>query len=131
VDLVAAGLAKSEERAKVVDFSSIYIESGTLFLVPKDSSIQSWRDLKGKTVATVQGTVYLARLRHDYIIILVTMPAGFRVGSKTPFGNSDSLIVYLNRRGCSFTLLAQNVSHKRGERGAVVNETSRSPRLTA
>jgi len=63
VDLVAAGLAKSEERAKVVDFSSIYIESGTLFLVPKDSAIQSWRDLKGKTVATVQGTVYLARLR--------------------------------------------------------------------
>jgi polar amino acid transport system substrate-binding protein len=63
VDLVAAGLAKTDERAKVVDFSSIYIESGTLFLVLKDSPIKSYRDLKGKTVATVQGTVYLARLK--------------------------------------------------------------------
>lgn len=63
VDLIAAGLAKTEERTKVIDFSSIYIESGTLFLVKKGSPIKSYRDMKGKTVATIQGTIYLARLK--------------------------------------------------------------------
>ena len=63
VDLIAAGLAKTDERAKVIDFSSIYLESGTLFLVPKNSPIKSYRDVKGKTVATIQGTIYLVRLR--------------------------------------------------------------------
>ncbi|HEV8255478.1 MAG TPA: transporter substrate-binding domain-containing protein [Casimicrobiaceae bacterium] len=63
VDLIAAGMAKTEERAKVVQFSSIYIETGTVFLVLKDSPIRSWQDVKGKTVATVQGSSYLGLLR--------------------------------------------------------------------
>jgi ABC-type amino acid transport substrate-binding protein len=63
VDLIAAGMAKTEERAKVVQFSSIYIETGTVFLVLKDSPIKSWQDVKGKTVATVQGSSYLGLLR--------------------------------------------------------------------
>ncbi len=63
VDVIAAGLAKTEERTKTIDFSSIYIESGTLFLVKKGSPIKSYRDMKGKTVATIQGTIYLARLK--------------------------------------------------------------------
>ncbi len=63
VDLIAAGLAKTEERAKVVEYSKIYIETGTVFLVPKDSPIKSWQDVKGKTVATVQGSSYLGLLR--------------------------------------------------------------------
>ena len=63
VDLIAAGMAKTEERAKVVEFSKIYIETGTVFLVLKDSPIKSWQDVKGKTVATVQGSSYLGLLR--------------------------------------------------------------------
>jgi polar amino acid transport system substrate-binding protein len=63
VDLIAAGMAKTEERAKVVQFSSIYIETGTVFLVLKDSPIKSWQDVKGKIVATVQGSSYLGLLR--------------------------------------------------------------------
>ncbi|MGH9140644.1 MAG: transporter substrate-binding domain-containing protein [Vicinamibacterales bacterium] len=63
VDLIAAGLAKTEERAKVVQYSSIYIETGTVFLVLKDSPIKSWQDVKGKTVATIQGSSYLGLLR--------------------------------------------------------------------
>lgn len=63
IDLIAAGLARTEERAKVVQFSSIYIETGTVFLVLKDSPIKSWQDVKGKTVATIQGSSYLGLLR--------------------------------------------------------------------
>jgi polar amino acid transport system substrate-binding protein len=63
VDMIAAGLAKTEERAKVVDYSKIYIETGTVFLVLKDSPIKSWQDVRGKTVATVQGSTYLPLLR--------------------------------------------------------------------
>jgi len=63
VDLIAAGLAKTEERAKVVEYSKIYIETGTVFLVLKDSPMKSWQDVKGKTVATVQGSSYLGLLR--------------------------------------------------------------------
>lgn len=63
VDLIAAGLAKTEEREKVVQYSKIYIETGTVFLVLKSSPINSWRDVVGKTVATVQGSSYLGLLR--------------------------------------------------------------------
>ena len=63
VDLIAAGLAKTEEREKVVQYSSVYIETGTVFLVLKDSPIKSWQDVKGKTVATIQGSSYLGLLR--------------------------------------------------------------------
>jgi len=63
IDLIAAGLARTEERAKVVQYSSIYIETGTVFLVLKDSPIKSWQDVKGKTVATIQGSSYLGLLR--------------------------------------------------------------------
>ena len=45
------------------EYSKIYIETGTVFLVLKDSPIKSWQDVKGKTVATVQGSSYLGLLR--------------------------------------------------------------------
>ena len=63
VDLIAAGLAKTEEREKVVQYSKVYIETGTVFLVLKNSPIKSWHDIIGKTVATVQGSSYLGLLR--------------------------------------------------------------------
>ena len=66
VDLLAAGLAKTEERKKAIEYSSIYLETGTVFLVLKDSPITSYRDVKGKIVATVQGTTYLGELRQKF-----------------------------------------------------------------
>lgn len=62
VDLLAAGVARTEEREKVVDFSADYFISGTRFLVKDDSSAETYKDFEGKTIATVQGTPYLPLL---------------------------------------------------------------------
>lgn len=68
VDLVAAGIAHTQERDEVIDYTITYVQSGNLFLVKKESQVESYRDLKGKTVATIQGTPYfegLQRLEPD------------------------------------------------------------------
>jgi polar amino acid transport system substrate-binding protein len=63
VDVIAAGIAHTQERDAVIDYTVTYFVSGNLFLVKKDSGINSYRDLKDKTVATVQGTPYIGGLQ--------------------------------------------------------------------
>lgn len=58
VDILAAGIAHTIEREQAIDFSVTYLQTGTLFMVRKGSGITSYRDLAGKTVATIQGTPY-------------------------------------------------------------------------
>ena len=55
VDYVLAGLTYTPERAKIIDFSSPYADSGISMLVPKSSTISDWGDLRGKTVTTTSG----------------------------------------------------------------------------
>jgi ABC-type amino acid transport substrate-binding protein len=57
VDILLAPLSASEERKKKIDFSIPYFVSGHLFLVEKDARISSYRDLAGKKVAVIQGTI--------------------------------------------------------------------------
>lgn len=63
IDLVAAGIGHTLEREQAVDFSVTYFENVTQFLVKSDSNIKSYRDLAGKTVASLQGTPHFAGLR--------------------------------------------------------------------
>lgn len=63
VDVVAAGIAHTQERDEVIDYSVTYFVSGNQFLVRKDSDVESYRDLKGETVATIQGTPYMRGLQ--------------------------------------------------------------------
>jgi polar amino acid transport system substrate-binding protein len=63
VDVLAAGLAHTKEREDVIDYSVTYLVSGNLFMVRKESPVSSYRDLKGQTVATVQGTAYFQGLQ--------------------------------------------------------------------
>lgn len=57
IDVGIAGITIKPERAKVVDFSDGYYNSGLLILVKKDeNSINSIADLKGKTIATKLST---------------------------------------------------------------------------
>ena len=56
VDVIAASLTITRERAEVVDFSVPYVVIGSKFLVKKGSGIKTWHDLAGKTVAYTQGT---------------------------------------------------------------------------
>ena len=56
VDAALAGITIREDRAKVIDFSEPYYESGLAILVASDSPIQTAKDLEGKTVAVKIGT---------------------------------------------------------------------------
>ncbi|CCO24220.1 glutamine ABC transporter substrate-binding protein GlnH [Maridesulfovibrio hydrothermalis] len=57
VDVGIAGITIKPERAKVVDFSDGYYNSGLLILVKKDdNSVNDIKDLKGKIIATKLNT---------------------------------------------------------------------------
>ena len=55
-DAVMAGMGITDERAQTFDFSNAYFESGIQMAVANDSDIDSYEDLKGKTVAVKTGT---------------------------------------------------------------------------
>jgi polar amino acid transport system substrate-binding protein len=63
IDLIAAGIGHTLEREQAVDFTVTYFENVTQFAVKSDSPIKSYRDLAGKTVASLQGTPHFAGLK--------------------------------------------------------------------
>lgn len=54
-DFVISGMSYSEERAQVVDFSITYAETDFGVVVPIDSEIDCYDDLKGQTICCSQG----------------------------------------------------------------------------
>lgn len=57
LDMAIAGITITDERKKVVDFTRPYYDAGLYILVRSDEeSIKDVEDLKGKVVATKQGT---------------------------------------------------------------------------
>ncbi len=58
VDLVLASLAYTAKRAEQIDYSDPIWVSNLQLVVPKDSAINSYADLKGKTVVTPTGSTY-------------------------------------------------------------------------
>ena len=57
-DFVISGMSYTEERAQVVDFSMTYVTTDVGCVVPVDSEIDSYEDLKGQIVCCSQGTTY-------------------------------------------------------------------------
>lgn len=55
-DAVIAGMSITDERKEKYDFSEPYYDSGVGMAVLKDSDIDSYEDLNGKTVAAKLGT---------------------------------------------------------------------------
>jgi ABC-type amino acid transport substrate-binding protein len=56
VDLVAASMTRTPERAQAIDFSITYYTGGQSLLVPASSKITGVQDLAGKPAAVQQGT---------------------------------------------------------------------------
>lgn len=56
VDLVAASMTNTPDRAKVIDFSITYFVGHQSLLVPANSTIKGPEDLNGKRVTVQQGT---------------------------------------------------------------------------
>jgi len=60
---VASSLLIREERKKVVDFADVFLKSGLVLVVAKDSPIHSLEDLKGKTIVATQGSTTLEKAK--------------------------------------------------------------------
>jgi glutamate/aspartate transport system substrate-binding protein len=63
IDLECGSTTANFARKKEVDFSPIFFVAGTKLLVPRSSVINSYRDLRGKTVVVTAGTTNEAALR--------------------------------------------------------------------
>jgi polar amino acid transport system substrate-binding protein len=56
VDVVICNFTRNGQRAKQVDFTAPYVVASEALLVRNNSTIQTVKDLTGKTVATVKGS---------------------------------------------------------------------------
>ncbi|WP_075981358.1 transporter substrate-binding domain-containing protein [Bacillus massilinigeriensis] len=96
LDVAIAGMSITDERKKIVDFSTPYFDAGLTVVVNKDnSSIKSADDLKGKTVAVKKGTTG-AKYAQDNatkldikVVQFNDSPAMFQ---EVANGNADALI---------------------------------------
>lgn len=96
LDVAIAGMSITDERKKVVDFSTPYFDAGLTIVVKEDNTnIKSVEDLKGKTVAVKKGTTgaQYAQDNADKLGIKVVQfndsPAMFQEVSN---GNAEALI---------------------------------------
>ncbi|WP_078408860.1 glutamine ABC transporter substrate-binding protein GlnH [Priestia abyssalis] len=87
LDMAIAGITIKDERKEVIDFSRGYYNAGTSILVRADEkNINGVEDLKGKVIATKQGTASF-----DY----ATKIEG--VGKVVPFPNIDQAYMELEK----------------------------------
>lgn len=63
IDLECGSTTNNLERQKQVAFSPIFFVSGTKLMVKRGSPIQSFRDLKGRTVVATAGTTNVDAMR--------------------------------------------------------------------
>jgi glutamate/aspartate transport system substrate-binding protein len=63
IDLECGSTTGNVQRRKQVAFSPIFFVAGTKLMVPKSSSVRSYRDLAGKTAVLTAGTTNEAALR--------------------------------------------------------------------
>jgi polar amino acid transport system substrate-binding protein len=96
LDVAIAGMSITDDRKKVVDFSTPYFDAGLTVVVKNDnSSIKSVSDLNGKKVAVKKGTTGAKYATDNASKLGITVvqfndsPAMFQEVSN---GNADALI---------------------------------------
>lgn len=76
IDAIWNGYSITEERKEKVAFSTPYISGGQLFVVLKDSPIETWDDLEGKVVAGQQSSSTISLLETHESGIMDTFANG-------------------------------------------------------
>ena len=67
VDLLIAGMEWTQERNEILGFAPTpFYRVGGIAIVPADSPIRRWEDLRGKEVCLSQGSNYAKPLANDY-----------------------------------------------------------------
>jgi polar amino acid transport system substrate-binding protein len=104
-DLLIAAMTATEDRAAVIAFSEPYFLSGTLLLVPRNSSIQDLSDVPGKRVAVLEGSIQEGGLEPviPEAIRVKFWTAGeavaaLRAGRVDAFAEDDILVVALAKQ---------------------------------
>jgi polar amino acid transport system substrate-binding protein len=93
VDIIISTLTWTKARADVIDFSTPYYNATGRLVVNKDSSINSIRDLAGKTVVTTRGALYTPWTRlclKDTKVLEVDSPAAAVLAVKN--GQADTFM---------------------------------------
>lgn len=119
LDVVAATMTITPERAKLVDFSRPYFMAHQAVLVPAGSAIQKLDDLNGKTILFILGTTSEANIKKR-------LPEAKYVGFKTStdafsalkakrgdaLTTDDAIIYGFMAENCGFRLLDEKLSEE-------------------
>ena len=96
IDLECGSTTANVQRRKEVAFSPIFFVAGTKLMVPRTSSVRSYRDLAGKTAVVTAGTTNEAALRtlsdkQKLGIAIVTAPDHAQSLETLAAGKADAL----------------------------------------
>jgi polar amino acid transport system substrate-binding protein len=117
VDMVVATLTYTPERAKTIAFSNPYFSAAGRMLVAKASSIKEARDLAGKTVTTIKGSVYDIYFR-NCVPQATVLPfeqtadalAALNQGRAQAFMQDDTLLVDLAKKNSNLKMVGSGVA---------------------
>jgi polar amino acid transport system substrate-binding protein len=91
VDIIISTLTYTPARAQVIDFSTPYYSAVGRLLVTNNSSINSLRDLSGKTVITTRGSIYSTWVKNcstDTKLLEVDSPSSATLALKNGQGDT-------------------------------------------
>lgn len=119
LDLVAATLSITPERARLMDFSEPYFVAHQIVIVPKASPAKHLRDLRGKTVLLVAGTtseaVIRARLpqaRYRTFPSLSEALSAFKAKQGEALSSDDALLSGFLSEHCDVRRLPETLSRE-------------------
>ncbi|WP_085522346.1 transporter substrate-binding domain-containing protein [Tuberibacillus sp. Marseille-P3662] len=91
-DIGVAGISITDERKQSIAFSDKYYDSGLTVMVPKDSDIQSIKDVDGKAVGTRQGSTSQAYLKNNTDADIEAFPAIVNAYTNLKSGRLDAVL---------------------------------------
>jgi polar amino acid transport system substrate-binding protein len=117
VDMIVATLTYTPDRAKTIAFSDPYFSAAGRLLVPRSSSIKEAKDLAGKTVTTIKGSVYDIYF-HNCVPAATVLPfeqtadalAALNQGRAQAFAQDDTLLVDLARKNANLKMVGSGVA---------------------
>jgi len=108
IDMILASLAYTPARAEQLDYSNPIWASNLQLIVPKDSKINDYADLAGKTVVTPTGSTYQTWLQKCYPQAnLVTAQTAAEGATMLTQGRTDAF-AYIDVYGFNFTQMQKN-----------------------
>jgi polar amino acid transport system substrate-binding protein len=111
VDIIISTLTWTKARTEVIAYSIPYYNAGGRLLVPNNSSIQTLRNLGGKTVVTTRGALYATWVRNcfkDSKLLEVDSPAlavaAVKNGTADTFMFDDAFLLGVARQDSALKL---------------------------